>query len=509
MVVLPRAFFRASVGFVFASSSVMTFKSASGFPEGIMGGSTTAIGNLLTWDGPEVVSGWARSGILQGVPVSLARSLARALSLAAPIENQNRLFGGNSSISVKSPETSTPLRWPGEAPQGPGGGSGVHRGGLGGVPRRVLRGVSLRLQRGGPRGDPLGGTGPRPGRVRTFAVNIEIKRLTRCIVSLRSTIRTGWFTALGRNRLVYGPVKGWVVRRQQGLAVQYQRAALLRAAVFQTTERALLLERSGQGYLFTPFISLHPQLPLCHLNVAGTTQSSPIFLNTTIIVIKRLPILLTRMSVGTRREVLCSALDQIEKEEYNHVKCLNELEKNKSYNVVLAEEACNEPNVIVLDGVGRLRTSVHPTEIRTSISPSSAVELNTTSALANYATEAGGDACHSYQPTLAHHEWLQPGTVLSTASYYPFGLYALSTNYANGLGIEKVELEEVNPHLRGGRVENNLGPRPRPPPSSPNRDSDIDFPVLSSRAQHDWRKEQNYSVILLGRADNIDHLQIT
>nr|CAD7568574.1 unnamed protein product [Timema californicum] len=31
---------------------------------------------------------------------------------------------------------------------------------------------------------------------------------------------------------------------------------------------------------------------------------------------------------------------------------------------------------------------VHPTEIRTSISPSSAVELNTTSALANYATEA-------------------------------------------------------------------------------------------------------------------------
>nr|CAD7201387.1 unnamed protein product [Timema douglasi] len=32
---------------------------------------------------------------------------------------------------------------------------------------------------------------------------------------------------------------------------------------------------------------------------------------------------------------------------------------------------------------------VHPTEIRTSISPSSAVELSTTSALANYATEAG------------------------------------------------------------------------------------------------------------------------
>nr|CAD7427920.1 unnamed protein product [Timema monikensis] len=45
----------------------------------------------------------------------------------------------------------------------------------------------------------------------------------------------------------------------------------------------------------------------------------------------------------------------------------------------------------------------------------------------------------------------------TTASYYPFGLYALSTNYANGLGIGKVELEEVNPHLRGGRVETHLG----------------------------------------------------
>nr|CAD7402875.1 unnamed protein product [Timema cristinae] len=35
-----------------------------------------------------------------------------------------------------------------------------------------------------------------------------------------------------------------------------------------------------------------------------------------------------------------------------------------------------------------LANSLHPTEIRTSISPSSAVGLNTTSALANYTTEA-------------------------------------------------------------------------------------------------------------------------
>nr|CAD7261466.1 unnamed protein product [Timema shepardi] len=51
-------------------------------------------------------------------------------------------------------------------------------------------------------------------------------------------------------------------------------------------------------------------------------------------------------------------------------------------------------------------------------------------------------------------------------------------------GIGKVELEEVNPHLHGGRVENHLG---KTTPSSPDRDSNLDLPVLSSRAQHDKR----------------------
>nr|CAD7193561.1 unnamed protein product [Timema douglasi] len=51
----------------------------------------------------------------------------------------------------------------------------------------------------------------------------------------------------------------------------------------------------------------------------------------------------------------------------------------------------------------------------------------------------------------------------------------------------KVELEEVNPHLRGGRVENHLG---KTYPSSPDRDSNLDLPVLSSRAQHDKRISQ-------------------
>nr|CAD7198034.1 unnamed protein product [Timema douglasi] len=46
-------------------------------------------------------------------------------------------------------------------------------------------------------------------------------------------------------------------------------------------------------------------------------------------------------------------------------------------------------------------------------------------------------------------------------------------------GIGKVELEEVTPHLRGGRVENHLG---KTTPISPDRDSNLDLPVLSSRA---------------------------
>nr|CAD7432664.1 unnamed protein product [Timema monikensis] len=44
-------------------------------------------------------------------------------------------------------------------------------------------------------------------------------------------------------------------------------------------------------------------------------------------------------------------------------------------------------------------TPVHPTEIRTSISPFSAVELNTTSGLANYATEAAPVLTNTIRPT--------------------------------------------------------------------------------------------------------------
>nr|CAD7588263.1 unnamed protein product [Timema genevievae] len=51
----------------------------------------------------------------------------------------------------------------------------------------------------------------------------------------------------------------------------------------------------------------------------------------------------------------------------------------------------------------------------------------------------------------------------------------------------KTYFQEVNPHLRGGRVENHLG---KTTPSSPDRDSNLDLPVLGGLAQHDWRVSQ-------------------
>nr|CAD7198265.1 unnamed protein product [Timema douglasi] len=77
-----------------------------------------------------------------------------------------------------------------------------------------------------------------------------------------------------------------------------------------------------------------------------------------------------------------------------------------------------------------------------------------------------------------------------------------------------VELEEVNPHLRGEKVENHLG---KTTPSSPDRDSNLDLLVLSSRAQHDKRihpKDVNkfhqaYCNLLKGNLDGLKKLKKT
>nr|CAD7408327.1 unnamed protein product [Timema cristinae] len=69
------------------------------------------------------------------------------------------------------------------------------------------------------------------------------------------------------------------------------------------------------------------------------------------------------------------------------------------------------------------------------------------------------------------------------AKHVPKSHLMTETEWRN-LGVQQSPGWEVNPHLRGGRVENHLG---NTAPSSPNRDSNLDLPVLSSRAQHDKR----------------------
>nr|CAD7263370.1 unnamed protein product [Timema shepardi] len=72
-----------------------------------------------------------------------------------------------------------------------------------------------------------------------------------------------------------------------------------------------------------------------------------------------------------------------------------------------------------------------------------------------------------------------------------WGRMFLSQNY---LCFEsRVKLEEVNPHLRGTRVEQHLGKTTH---SSPDRDSDLDLPILSSQAQHDKRVKGLVSVVI-------------
>ncbi|CAG2055091.1 unnamed protein product [Timema podura] len=53
--------------------------------------------------------------------------------------------------------------------------------------------------------------------------------------------------------------------------------------------------------------------------------------------------------------------------------------------------------------------------------------------------------------------------------------------------LRRLNLEEVNQNLRGGRVVNHLG---KTTSSSSDGDSNLDLPVLGGLAQHDWRVSQ-------------------
>nr|CAD7599769.1 unnamed protein product [Timema genevievae] len=71
----------------------------------------------------------------------------------------------------------------------------------------------------------------------------------------------------------------------------------------------------------------------------------------------------------------------------------------------------------------------------------------------------------------------------------PAGM-GMTTSVSVSPGIGRLNLEEVNPHLRGGIVENHLG---KTTPSSPNRDSNLDLPVLGSLAQHETSVLANHA----------------
>nr|CAD7256564.1 unnamed protein product [Timema shepardi] len=84
------------------------------------------------------------------------------------------------------------------------------------------------------------------------------------------------------------------------------------------------------------------------------------------------------------------------------------------------------------------KTPVHPTEIRTSISPSSAVELNTTSALANYATEA-------VHPTEIRTTSISPSSAVELNTISALANYATEAGeWGKSLGIPE---QESNPDL--------------------------------------------------------------
>ncbi|CAG2060322.1 unnamed protein product, partial [Timema podura] len=56
--------------------------------------------------------------------------------------------------------------------------------------------------------------------------------------------------------------------------------------------------------------------------------------------------------------------------------------------------------------------------------------------------------------------------------------------------LRRLNLEEEKPHLSEGRLENHLV---KTLPNSPNRDSNLDLPVLSSLAQHETSVLANYT----------------
>nr|CAD7202730.1 unnamed protein product [Timema douglasi] len=114
---------------------------------------------------------------------------------------------------------------------------------------------------------------------------------------------------------------------------------------------------------------------------------------------------------------------------------------------------------------------VHPTEIRTSISLSSAVELNTTSALANYATQAAKTNKYGYK---------RNGSLNQTSLY--------SIEFSQQNVEDAIEFEEENNQF----PDRPLSPRPMTPRRVKRR-SVISRGSTSRTSQHDKRGSGTYN----------------
>nr|CAD7405569.1 unnamed protein product [Timema cristinae] len=146
----------------------------------------------------------------------------------------------------------------------------------------------------------------------------------------------------------------------------------------------------------------------------------------------------------------------------------------------------------VTDVYGHPYPPPNPTEIRTSISPSSAVKLNTTSVLANYATEAGPRTINLdtfrrrtfFVNTMSSLKDSSTSTLMmSNISISEHVNEVTTLDYYNSL------LEEVNPHSCRGMARNHSR---KTSPSLPDRDSNFNL-VLDSLAQNETHVLANYT----------------
>nr|CAD7452365.1 unnamed protein product [Timema tahoe] len=72
-----------------------------------------------------------------------------------------------------------------------------------------------------------------------------------------------------------------------------------------------------------------------------------------------------------------------------------------------------------------------------------------------------------------------------------FVIFNISVLFPETVDLRMLNIEEVKAHLCGGRVENHLG---KTTSSKPDRDSNLDLPVLGSLAQHETSMLANYAI---------------